>query len=85
MKKIILSLLIISITSCTSSSDFEKGKAILENQGYTEVENTGYDAFCCSGDSDSFSTGFRATGKHGEEIKGCICSGFMKGITIRYE
>jgi len=84
MKKYFLIGYIISLMSCSSESDFEKGKQILENQGYTNVTNTGFDAFCCS-DSDDWSTGFEATSKDSSIIHGCICSGIGKGITIRFE
>lgn len=53
-------------------------------QGYTDVESTGYDVFCCS-DKDTFSTGFQCKDKQGNTVKGCICSGVLKGITIRFE
>ena len=75
---------VILCTSCTSSSDFEKGKKQLENQGYTNVKDTGYNWFCCS-DKDTFSTGFTALDKKGNKVKGCICSGVLKGVTIRFE
>ena len=72
------------IISCTSNNDFLKGKEQLENQGYTDIVNTGYNAFCCD-EKDNFSTGFKAKDKNGNEVKGCICSGILKGITIRFE
>ncbi|OWP84357.1 hypothetical protein BWK59_05760 [Flavobacterium davisii] len=73
-----------SIVSCTSDNDFLKGKKQLENQGYKDIVNTGYNAFCCD-ENDSFSTGFKAKDKNGNEVKGCVCSGVFKGITIRFE
>lgn len=33
---------VILCTSCTSSNDFEKGRNQLEQQGYTDVKDTGY-------------------------------------------
>lgn len=84
--KIILLVLISTIIfdGCTSNDDFLKGKRQLENQGYTDVVDTGYSAFCC-GDEDTFSSGFTCKDKDGNIVKGCICSGVMKGITIRFE
>ena len=73
----------ILFAGCTSSNDFDKAKKQLEQQGYTNIENTGYDRFCCD-DKDTFSTGFTATDKDGNKVKGCICSGILKGITIRF-
>lgn len=84
MKKLLPILFLFAFASCTSSSDFDKGKQQLQAQGYTEVEDTGYNFFCCS-DQDTFSTGFTAKDKFGNEVKGCICSGILKGITIRFE
>lgn len=80
---IILLTTIVSV-SCTSTSDFQKAKQKLEQQGYTEVEKTGYDWFCC-GEDDSFSTGFKAKDIEGNVVTGCICSGVMKGSTIRFD
>lgn len=87
MKSIIICsifLLAITISGCSSSNDFEKGAKQLENMGYTDIENTGYSAFCCS-DDDSFSTGFSCKDKQGKTVKGCFCSGALKGLTIRFE
>ena len=76
--------LAILLSSCTSSNDFEKGKKQLEQQGYTDVKNTGYNLFCCD-EKDSFSTGFESKDKNGNVVKGCFCSSFLKGVTIRFE
>lgn len=76
---------LLSITyACTDDSAFSEGKRQLENMGYTEVQNTGYDWFCC-GKGDDFSTGFSAKDKNGNVATGCFCSGFMKGTTIRFK
>jgi len=77
-------ILCVSCASCTSSNDFGKGKKQLEQQGYTNVKDTGYSWFCCD-DKDTFSTGFTALDKEGNEVKGCICSGVLKGVTVRFE
>lgn len=87
MKKIIALLTIVIIilsSSCSSNNDFKKGKRQLENQGYTNIKNTGYSFFCCS-EEDTFSTGFTATDKSGRKISGCFCSGWLKGVTIRFD
>lgn len=74
-KKLYLMLFLFSATfvlkGCTSDNDFQKGKQQLEQQGYIEVENTGYNFFCCD-EKDSFSTGFRCKNKNGVIIKGCF-------------
>lgn len=85
MKKIItVAITLLALTSCTSSNDFERGKKNLEQQGYTDIINTGYNVFCCD-EKDQFSTGFKCKDKNGNEVKGCFCSTFMKGVTIRFE
>lgn len=76
-------LCVVFLASCTSSNDFNKIKQKLEQQGYTNIINTGYDFFCC-GEGDTFSTGFKAVDKEGNEVKGCVCSGILKGATIRF-
>lgn len=83
MKKVML-IAIVFVLSCTSDNDFENGKHQLEAQGYTNIEYTGYEYFCCSED-DQFSTGFKATDKNGLKVKGCFCSSLGKGLTIRFE
>lgn len=70
--------------SCTNTSAFEKSKTQLEQQGYTDIRSTGYSFFCCD-EKDTFSDGFTCKDKSGNVVKGCICSGLLKGITIRYE
>lgn len=82
MKYLLIGLLFLA--SCTSDSDFNKAKKQLEAQGYTEIVNTGIDVFCC-GENDSFSTGFKAKDKLGNQVSGCVCSGLLKGITIRFK
>lgn len=74
----------IILTACSSDKDFEKGKTQLENMGYRNVENIGHSYFCCD-EKDNFSTGFSAIDKSGKTITGCFCSGFLKGVTTRFE
>lgn len=76
--------ILVAASSCSSDKDFDKGKAILTNMGYTEVLNTHYEPFCCS-DSDGFSTGFTAKDKDGNTVSGCFCSAIGKGLTIRFD
>lgn len=82
--KIITVITAIYLVSCSSENDFKKGKRILENSGYINIQNTGYDIFCC-GEDDNFSTGFVCNDKNGNSIRGCFCSSLGKGITVRFE
>ena len=78
-----LAICAVMFTSCTSQNDFDKGKQQLEQQGYTNVENTGYSMLCCSHD-DQFSTGFKCLNSKGEIVEGCFYSHVFKGITVRF-
>jgi rhodanese-related sulfurtransferase len=84
MKKLLTVIAIAALTSCSSGNDFKKGKKILEQQGYTDVKNTGYNWFCC-GKDDGYSTGFKAKDKAGNSVEGCFCSSVGKGVTVRFE
>ena len=84
IKLIAIAMLFSFTIGCTSDNDFEKGKKILEAQGFTNVENTGHQYFCCD-EKDTFSTGFKATAKDGSKVEGCFCSSLLKGVTVRYE
>jgi len=57
----------------------------LENQGYTEVEITGWRPFM--GDKgDTFSTGFKAKNSNGKICTGAVTEGLLfKGKTIRFD
>lgn len=71
MKKLfslMLLTLMIAVTGCSSDNDFNKGKKLLEDQGYTEVVNTGHSFFCCD-EKDTYSTGFKCKDKQGNEVK----------------
>ena len=73
-------ILMIFLISCTRS---ESTKDLLEDQGYENVEITGYRFFQCN-DNELFRTGFKAENEQGNEITGTVCSGFFSS-TIRYD
>ena len=56
---------------------------VLQSDGYTNIELTGYKWFTC-GHDDTFSNGFKAV-KNGQTITGCVCSGWLKSNTIRID
>lgn len=74
-------LIVLGICGCTSTDESTR---ILRQQGYTEIQLTGYRVFTCS-DDDSFHTGFRARSVNGSVVTGTVCSGFLKGATIRLD
>lgn len=67
--------------ACTRPNDTVR---ILASNGYTNIEITGWRPFIKS-DSDTFSTGFRAVAPNGTVVTGAVCSGFLKGHTIRLD
>lgn len=67
--------------SCTAGDTAFRA---LKGAGYSNVEITGYRIFGC-GDGDTFHTGFRAVGPTGAVVTGIVCSGFLKGATIRLD
>lgn len=79
MKKVMIACMVL-LVSCTNGN---KARQVLEADGYTDVEITGYRPFKCSED-DNFNTGFKAK-KNGKVITGTVCGGFLKGNTIRVD
>lgn len=81
MNKILLLITVLTLTGCTNA---DKATSVLQKQGYSEVEITGYSFFSCSED-DFYATGFEAKSLTGEYISGTVCSGLFKGNTIRLD
>lgn len=78
---VILFFVLVGPRGCT---DEPTARRLLEQQGYTNVEITGYRPWMKS-DSDSLSTGFRATAPNGRTVTGAVTGGWMKGSTIRFD
>lgn len=79
-KLLLLALLCLSLTACYSTNDAEKA---LTAAGFTDINVTGPAPFSCS-DGDTFKTGFTARNPKGEVVSGAVCSGWLKGATIRF-
>lgn len=80
MKRIfVIAACAVALAGCTKPS---QARDVLEAQGYSDIEITGYDMWGCSEDDD-FHTGFRATGQDGNRVRGTVCSGWFKGATVR--
>ena len=65
-------------------TDPDTTQRVLRQQGYTNVEITGWRPFMKS-DSDAYSTGFVATAPNGERVSGAVTSGWFKGATVRMD
>lgn len=81
IKKFLLTLVAVALVGCTDSDVANKA---LAGAGYTDIEITGYAFFGCSED-DAVHTGFKAKGLNGAPVEGVVCSGWLKGATIRLD
>lgn len=79
MKKFLLIVLLLS--GCSSSNDAVKA---LNANGFTEIQTHGHAFFGCS-DGDTFATKFTAKNQRGQKVNGVVCSGWLKGSTIRFD
>lgn len=84
MKRLLLAVASVATLALAACSDGDTARRVLIQQGYTEIEITGYSPFSC-GKDDSFATGFVATSPAGIRISGTVCSAFFKGATIRFD
>lgn len=79
MKKTAIVFALLAL-ACT---DEPGARRILEDQGYTDVELTGFSWFSCSED-DQIRTGFYAKSQSGRVIRGTVCCGLiLKDCTVR--
>lgn len=80
-KYVLIGLVVLLSTGCTSEPEAVRA---LDGAGYTDVRITGWKPLKCD-DRDTFSTGFVAVGPTGKNVSGSVCSGFLKGATIRLD
>lgn len=73
------------IASFKMQVDAEGATKTLSDNGYSEIEITGYRFFMKSKD-DWYCTGFRAKSPANKEVTGAVTRGFFsKGSTIRFD
>jgi len=83
MKKTLLigAIALLLLTGCTNRDDADRA---LQAQGFTNIQETGYDFMACS-ENDFYHTGFTATNSNGKRVSGTVCSGiFFKSATVRF-
>lgn len=78
MKKTIL-ILVLFLCACT---DVDGATKAIEDMGMTPTKVGGYGYFSCS-DKDTFSTKFEAVNANNRPVKVVVCSGWLKGATVR--
>lgn len=81
MFKILLICLVISLSACTSQEDVDKYS---ELENWKDATKTGYRFFGC-GTGDLWHTGFKAITQNDKAVAGVICSGLLKGATMRLD
>jgi len=67
--------------ACTTP---DRATRTLVAQGYSEVRIVGYAYFDC-GKGDLFATAFEAISPSGQRVEGAVCSGLLKGNTVRLD
>lgn len=80
MKYILAICAALTLSACT---DNNTARRALSNLGFTQIQTTGYAFFGC-GESAQFSTGFIAVSPTGQTVKGVVCSGWLRGATVRF-
>lgn len=78
MKKLFL-IAVIALSGCTDANEATK---VLVDSGYKDIQIQGYSFTGCSQD-DAFHTEFKAKGATGNDVRGVVCGGWLKGSTIR--
>lgn len=82
MKRTLAALALMGlVASCTDDAAARRATGAM---GLTDIEPTGYRWFGCSED-DLFHTGFKAKNASGETVTGVVCSGWLKGATVRFD
>lgn len=80
----VLALLGLVTVALTGNVDPGAGRRALEAQGLTNIRLDGYQFLGC-GRGEGYSTAFRATGVNGKPVRGVLCQGLFKNVTVRYE
>lgn len=68
------------LSACDVPSD--QATAALSAYGFKNIQLRGYAAFGCD-EKDTYHTKFTAIGANGKQVDGVICSGVLKGATVR--
>jgi len=78
----LLALLVVVAVTSTACTDADGARKALIGAGYSDIQIGEYAAFGC-GRGDDYATKFTAKGPTGVVVTGVVCSGVLKGSTIR--
>ena len=77
-------LILAAVAIFVPRTDAEVAVRAATNVGMKDVTITGFRVFGC-GEEDIYHTGFEATNSNGNRVSGVVCSGFLKGATVRFD
>ena len=81
MKKLFVVLVMVSaLVGCTNEG---RARLVLENEGYTDIEFTGYNYMTCS--EYRLRTGFRATNPAGRRVEGTVCCHMLHDCSLHWD
>jgi hypothetical protein len=75
---------LVAVLVLTGCDDPATARRAVEAMGMSEVQTHGWAVFGCSED-DMFVTRFSATNPKGARVTGVVCSGWLKGSTVRID
>jgi len=84
MKRLLIVVMLILALFIGGCSDGPEAQRVLTQQGYTQIQITGVNFFSC-GEGDIYRTGFTALTYTQQKVEGTVCSGVLKGNTIRLD
>lgn len=77
-------LILAAVAVAVPKTDADTAVRAATNVGMKDVKITGYRIFGC-GEEDLYHTGFEATNSNGNRVSGVVCSGILKGATVRFD
>lgn len=82
MRKLVATIFsLITLAGCTDPRAATKA---LDDMTFKEIEITGWRLWGC-GDNYTFTTGFRAKNQNGKVVTGMVCSGWLKGSSVKFD
>ena len=80
LSKLLIAGSMLLLAACTDKPGAYKA---LDDLGFKNIDVGGYSWFMCD-KNDTFHTKFTAVNANGKPVSGAVCSGWLKGNTIRF-